>query len=77
MVLNGSAGQARSYETPDIALAVAVMALWGVNFVVIATGLEHFPPLLFNALRFTLAAFPAVFLVAGRRCRGAGSWQSG
>ncbi len=47
----------------DIALAVAVMALWGVNFVVIATGLEHFPPLLFNALRFTLAAFPAVFLV--------------
>jgi O-acetylserine/cysteine efflux transporter len=49
----------------DIALAVAVMAVWGVNFVVIATGLEHFPPLLFNALRFTLAAFPAVFL-AGR-----------
>jgi O-acetylserine/cysteine efflux transporter len=49
----------------DIALAVAVMAVWGVNFVVIATGLEHFPPLLFNALRFTVAAFPAV-LVAGR-----------
>jgi O-acetylserine/cysteine efflux transporter len=29
------------------------------------TGLDHFPPLLFNALRFTLAAFPAV-LFAGR-----------
>ncbi len=47
----------------DIALAVAVMAIWGVNFVAIDTGLDHFPPLLFNALRFTLAAFPAVLLV--------------
>jgi O-acetylserine/cysteine efflux transporter len=47
----------------DLALTVAVMAIWGVNFVAIETGLEHFPPLLFNALRFTLAAFPAIFLV--------------
>ena len=47
----------------DIGLAVAVMAIWGVNFVAIDTGLDHFPPLLFNALRFTLAAFPAVLLV--------------
>jgi O-acetylserine/cysteine efflux transporter len=49
----------------DLAVAVAVTAVWGVNFVVIETGLDHFPPLLFNALRFTLAAFPAVFF-AGR-----------
>jgi len=49
----------------DVALAVAVMAIWGVNFVAIETGLDHFPPLMFNALRFTLAAFPALFL-AGR-----------
>lgn len=47
----------------DIALAVAVTAIWGVNFVVIETGLHHFPPLAFNALRFTLAAFPALFFV--------------
>jgi O-acetylserine/cysteine efflux transporter len=47
----------------DIALAVAVTAIWGVNFVVIETGLDHFPPLLFNALRFTVAAFPAVLFV--------------
>jgi O-acetylserine/cysteine efflux transporter len=46
-----------------IALAVAVAAIWGVNFVAIHTGLQHFSPLLFNALRFTLAAFPAVLLV--------------
>jgi len=49
----------------DIALAVAVAAAWGVNFVVIDIGLDHFPPLLFSALRFLLAAFPAV-LFAGR-----------
>ncbi|MBM2615296.1 EamA family transporter [Actinoplanes sp. LDG1-06] len=47
----------------DIGLAVAVMAIWGFNFVMIETGLDHFPPLLFNALRFTLAAFPAVLFV--------------
>ncbi|MET9499345.1 EamA family transporter [Streptomyces sp. NPDC006552] len=46
-------------------LAVLVAALWGVNFVVIDIGLGHFPPLLFCALRFLLAAFPAV-LLAGR-----------
>jgi O-acetylserine/cysteine efflux transporter len=49
----------------DIAIAVAVAAIWGVNFVVIETGLDHFPPLLFSALRFTLAAVPAIFF-AGR-----------
>jgi O-acetylserine/cysteine efflux transporter len=47
----------------DIALAVAVAAIWGVNFVVIETGLDHFPPLLFSALRFGLAAFPAILFV--------------
>lgn len=47
----------------DIALAVAVAAVWGVNFVVIETGLDHFPPLLFSALRFGLAAFPAVLFI--------------
>jgi O-acetylserine/cysteine efflux transporter len=47
----------------DLALAVAVMAAWGVNFVMIDTGLALFPPLLFNALRFTLAGIPAVFFV--------------
>lgn len=49
----------------DIAIAVAVTAVWGINFVAISTGLDHFPPLLFNALRFTAAAFPAL-LFAGR-----------
>ncbi|MFC4957624.1 EamA family transporter [Streptomyces mauvecolor] len=46
-----------------IALAVLVTAVWGVNFVVIDVGLGHFPPLLFSALRFLVAALPAVFFV--------------
>jgi O-acetylserine/cysteine efflux transporter len=46
-----------------VGLAVLVAAIWGVNFVVIDVGLGNFPPLLFSALRFTVAAIPAVFFV--------------
>ena len=35
-----------------ILLAVAVMAVWGSNFVVARYALDHLPPLLFAALRF-------------------------
>nr|EIF89843.1 hypothetical protein [Streptomyces tsukubensis NRRL18488] len=45
------------------ALAVLVAAVWGVNFVVLEIGLGHFPPLLLSALRFLVAALPAVFFV--------------
>ncbi|MEV7522111.1 EamA family transporter [Streptomyces sp. NPDC091371] len=45
------------------ALAVLVAAIWGFNFVVIEIGLDHFPPLLLSALRFLVAALPAVFFV--------------
>jgi O-acetylserine/cysteine efflux transporter len=44
-------------------LALGLMVVWGVNFVVIAVGLDHFPPLLFCALRFLVAAVPAVFFL--------------
>ncbi|MEW2245861.1 EamA family transporter [Streptomyces sp. NPDC006975] len=46
-----------------MALAALVAAVWGVNFTVIEIGLGHFPPLLFSALRFLVAALPAVFFV--------------
>jgi len=46
-----------------LALAIGLAAVWGVNFVVMQVGLEHFPPLLYASLRFTLAAFPALLLV--------------
>lgn len=44
-------------------LALAVVAVWGTNFVVIKLALGHLPPLLFATLRFTLAAFPGVLLL--------------
>ena len=44
-----------------IALALAVVAVWGSNFVVIKVALDHLPPLLFASLRFFFVAFPAVF----------------
>ena len=34
----------------DALLTLAVMVVWGTNFVVIHIGVEHFPPLLFAAL---------------------------
>src|SRR5215212_259795 len=56
-----------SMPARSVALVVLVTAVWGVNFVVIHVGLDHFPPLLFNALRFTLMAVPAIFLVGRPR----------
>ncbi|HZX04226.1 EamA family transporter [Kribbella sp.] len=47
----------------DLLLAVAVVVVWGINFVVIDVGLEGIPPLLLSALRFFFAAVPAIFLL--------------
>src|SRR3546814_17835006 len=44
-------------------LALAVVAVWGTNFVVIRVGLDHLPPVLFAGLRFTFAALPGVFFL--------------
>jgi O-acetylserine/cysteine efflux transporter len=44
-------------------LALGLTAVWGVNFVVIEVGLDHFPPLFFCALRFLVAAVPAIFFL--------------
>jgi len=53
-------------------LAVAVMAVWGSNFVVIKMALAHMPPLLFAALRFVLAFLPAALFLK----RPAVPWSS-
>lgn len=44
-------------------LALAVVFIWGTNFVVIKFGLSDFPPLLFATLRFALAALPWLFFI--------------
>jgi O-acetylserine/cysteine efflux transporter len=47
----------------DLLLALSVVAIWGLNFVVIEIGLREFPPLFLTAMRFILVAFPAIFFV--------------
>lgn len=42
----------------EFVLAFAVVFIWGTNFAVIKLGIAEFPPLLFAALRFGLAALP-------------------
>ncbi len=49
--------------SPHVLLALAVMAVWGTNFVVMRVGLDHLPPLLFATLRFALVVFPAVLFL--------------
>ena len=44
-------------------LALAVVCVWGTNFVVIKVALGHLPPLLFAALRFALALLPALLFL--------------
>jgi O-acetylserine/cysteine efflux transporter len=47
----------------DLLLALVVIIVWGLNFVVIKIGLHDMPPMLLGALRFMLAAFPAILFV--------------
>jgi O-acetylserine/cysteine efflux transporter len=46
-----------------LALTLAVVAVWGFSFVPIKIGLNELPPFMLAALRFLLAAVPAVFVV--------------
>jgi O-acetylserine/cysteine efflux transporter len=44
-------------------LALAVVAVWGSNFVVIKLALGQMPPLLFATLRFCMVVLPLVFFL--------------
>ncbi|MBP9907467.1 MAG: EamA family transporter, partial [Rhodoferax sp.] len=44
-------------------LALAVVAVWGSNFVVIKLALAHMPPLLFATLRFLVVVLPMVWVL--------------
>ncbi|HXS31985.1 MAG TPA: EamA family transporter [Steroidobacteraceae bacterium] len=55
-----------------VLLALAVVAVWGTNFVVIKWALGTLPPLLLGTLRFALAFAPAALFVA----RPAASWRT-
>ncbi|WP_215317162.1 EamA family transporter [Polynucleobacter sp. MWH-UH2A] len=49
------------YQLPisHLLLALAIVAVWGTNFVVIKISLESFPPFVFAALRYIFAFLPA------------------
>lgn len=44
-------------------LVLAIVVIWGVNFVAVYIGLKSFPPFLLSALRFGLSALPWVFFI--------------
>jgi O-acetylserine/cysteine efflux transporter len=46
-----------------LALMLLVQLLWGVNFAIAKFGLDHFAPIFFVALRFSLVAVLLVFVV--------------
>ncbi|MCM6772666.1 EamA family transporter [Nocardia sp. CDC159] len=47
----------------DRLLGLAVVVLWGLNFLALHVGVEHFPPFFFAGLRFAVLAIPVVLLV--------------
>jgi O-acetylserine/cysteine efflux transporter len=53
----------------DLALAVLVTFLWGLSFIAIKAGVAEAPPLFLTALRFALAAFPAVLFIPRPRVK--------
>ncbi len=49
--------------TTHALLALAVVAVWGTNFVIVKTALATMPPLLMASLRFVLAVLPAILFL--------------
>ena len=47
----------------DTLLALAIVIVWGVNFLAIKWGVAEVPPLLLTALRYVVATVPAIFFV--------------
>lgn len=47
----------------DLALALAIVVVWGVNFMAIKWGVAEVTPLLLSGLRYVVAALPAIFFI--------------
>ncbi|MFC4376756.1 EamA family transporter [Nocardia halotolerans] len=50
-------------NTRDRLLGLTVVVLWGLNFLAIRIGLDHFPPFFFAALRFAVIAVPVLVFI--------------
>ncbi|MDB5507064.1 MAG: O-acetylserine/cysteine exporter [Devosia sp.] len=53
----------------DLLLTLAVVAVWGANFVAISWGVDEVAPLLMTGVRYLLAAVPAVFFIRRPKVR--------
>lgn len=72
--MNSSLHKGNQQQLPlsHLLLALAIVAVWGTNFVVIKVSLREFPPFLFAALRYIFALLPLVFFVP----RPKASWKN-
>jgi O-acetylserine/cysteine efflux transporter len=56
-------GRSEQLPVSHLLLALAIVAVWGTNFVVIKLSLGAFPPFLFAALRYIFALLPLVIFI--------------
>ena len=61
--IQGSSQADPGLPASHLLLALAIVAVWGTNFVVIKISLDSFPPFYFAALRYIFVLFPAVFFL--------------
>lgn len=59
----------------DLAAALCVVVIWGLNFVVMKLALRDFTPFQLGAARYVFAALPLIFLI--RPPRGGAAWVIG
>src|SRR5262245_52895135 len=60
-MLRTTSALSRSMKPLDMALALFVVAIWGMGFVVAKAAIGHFPPILLLALRFTVTALVLIW----------------
>ena len=55
------------FSSRDLARALAVIVIWGLNFVAMKLALHDFTPFQLGALRYTFAVLPLVFFIRAPR----------
>ncbi|AVO50036.1 O-acetylserine/cysteine exporter [Melaminivora suipulveris] len=61
--MSGPASGEAPLSPADLACALAVIVIWGLNFVVMKLGLQSLSPMLLGALRFMVASLPLLLFV--------------
>ncbi len=61
--MSAGAAQPAALGPRDLLAALAVVVLWGLNFIAMKWGLESFSPFELGAMRYAAASVPMVFLV--------------